>query len=127
MSRIKFPLLVILLVAGIFTGVVGIGSSMSTEQDGSMSCPFRGNVCQMTITEHLAQWHGLLQATVKPPLAILLHLIWVSVVLFVVLPKLDFTPSISYVWAKGRDSTLKLFDYLLQAFSRGILHSQIYA
>ena len=114
-------------------GVFGVGVGMEMNDGQMFSCPFTAgqkSICQMNITEHIAQWQ---QAFIGIPtkedfLALIIVLLAVILVLFAKpfsrLEKL--TELVARVLAYLRANFAKVFDPLLIAFSDGILNPKIY-
>lgn len=126
-------LLVILFF--VFINVFGVNAAMNhVGKNGQMgNCPFMGEmtaVCSMSVTEHLSKWvQSFLTIPAKSYAAVLLALLIYSV----------FAATIKSIKEKYNSSFIKnrtvsdtqlypkLFTHLRAAFSRGILHSRIYA
>lgn len=134
-SRNKFSenLILFTLTSFIFMSVLGIGVGMEMKDGQMSSCPFTAGqqaMCQMNITEHIAQWQ---QAFLGIPAktnfiafaAVLLIAIFASFIKpFPQLKKL--TASAARFLAYHRANFAKVFDPLFVAFSGGILNPKIY-
>lgn len=133
-----FKLTKFLLILAIFliplSGFFVLKSSMSMENNGVMSnCVFtvdRSEGCQMTISQHIAEWQQIFTLGSSSNQFLLLLTLLTAGTAFILLkelfPKSSYLENF-YVRYKRENPDLKLFDYLLQAISRGILHSRIYA
>jgi hypothetical protein len=110
-------------------------SSMSMDASGRMiNCPFmnsNSSLCQMTLAEHISQWQQFSTITREKSLLVSLF----SLLIFLYVAGFNITTK-AYEKLKHqrfRNSfyrykpELKLFDYLLLAFSNGLIHSKIYA
>lgn len=113
--------------------ILGIGMGMEMTDGQMSSCPFTAGqetICQMDITEHIAQWQ---QAFVGIPakgdtLALAVLLFVVALIPFVKLhlqlEKLTELAARLFIYYKTQ--FVKIFDPLLIAFSDGILNPRIY-
>ncbi len=110
-------------------------SSMSMDSSGRMiNCPFmkgHSSLCQMTLAEHISQWQQF--STMTREKSLLLSLFALLIILYAVgititkklYEKLKYQQSLNHFYRYRPE--LKLFDYLLLAFSNGLIHSKIYA
>ncbi|MBI2327696.1 hypothetical protein HYU92_05260 [Candidatus Curtissbacteria bacterium] len=126
-------LAVSILLAFSLTGTLAM-TVMDMDHEGSMSnCILmvqeKEQSCQMTITQHIASWQQMFAAVSSANiLSLVLVLIPLGLGLsFLKRVMLDPPELQLYKRYVKENSSLKLFDYLLLAFSRGILHSKIYA
>lgn len=109
--------------------------SMPTDESGKMvNCPFMSgssSFCQMGALEHVSQWKQLFTAIQERSLLLFLSalLVFLPVALFAInaraYERLKFQRFRNYLY--WRRPEIKLFDYLVVAFSQGNIHSQIYA
>lgn len=112
--------------------ILGLNLSMNIDDKGKISsCSLMGlepGPCQMTLNDHLMQWQQIFATTFNTSLLPLLLLAFTFSVGFITLFKnVEYTFLQLHQRYKRENSNLKLFDHLLLAFSRGILHPQIYA
>lgn len=129
---IKYLAIITLFAVSTLT-ILGLNLSMNIAGNGKMSsCSLMGlesRPCQMTLNDHFVQWQQIFTATFNGSLVPLLLLAFTFSVGFITLFKKD----VEYMFLqlhqryKRENSLFKLFDHLLLAFSRGILHPQIYA
>ena len=108
--------------------------SMSTDMNGHMvHCPFMNSslgFCQMSISEHISQWQQFFSMIREKSLMLTLFsfVIVFSVGLFTHHRFKDTTQYQTFHnYLYRYKPELKLFDYLLLAFSQGIIRSKIYA
>ena len=106
--------------------------SMDKNQQGNMEgCVFTGNtaLCNMSVTEDIAQWQNLFTAIPQKSFDLLIALS-LAIIAFLVGNKLARSPD-GYQSSRQRCyakqfSTLGIATPLRLAFSRGILHPKIY-
>lgn len=133
MKSITKYLAIITLFALSSLGILGLNLSMDMEDNNQMSnclfMPADSGQCQMSITDHLSKWQGMFLAVLDSSLILILFTILSLGLIFSVIRYSSTDPPEIYLGEhlKKENSRLKLFDYLLQAMSRGILHSKIYA
>lgn len=90
----------------------------------------QNNACVMNIANHIDQWESALLGVFQSPVTSLFTLL--AVLLTAGIIRLQRTQQ-EALWRhrlrlhRWRSVLLKLFDSIIQAFSQGILHSQIYA
>ena len=115
----------------VFMSLLGLGIGMEMKDGQMSSCPFavgEASLCQMSITEHIAQWQQSFLGipTNRGLLAfLLLVIILISFTKpFSSPPKL--TQSAERLFAYQKANFAKIFDPLLSAFSDGILNPKIY-
>lgn len=135
-SRIKFFdkkfLILLAILAFSLIGGFGLNLGMNIASNGKMSsCNLMSSesgICQMNLNDHLTQWQQMFTASFNASLLPLLLLAFTFSLAFTTLFR-----DVEYMFLqlhqryKRENSIFKLFDYLLLAFSRGILHPQIYA
>ena len=132
-KKVSENLIFFTLTSFIFMSILGIGVGMEMKDGQMSSCPFTAGqeaMCQMNITEHIAQWQ---QAFLGIPtkgdfLALAVLLFAVALIPFAKqffqLKKL--TESAARLFAYHKANLAKVFDPLLTAFSDGILNPKIY-
>jgi hypothetical protein len=113
--------------------ILGMGVGMEMKDGQMSSCPFTAgevSVCQMNITEHIAQWQ---QAFLGIPtkgdvLTLAVLLLAVALIPFAKPPfQLEkLTKLAAQLFAHHKANLVKVFDPLLIAFSDGILNPKIY-
>lgn len=114
--------------------VLGLGLGMEHNPDGGMKdCVFMVDdgmsvVCTMSVAEHLMSWQQFLLMSPQNNLNSLLGTIAVGILMPALLlctsHQKQETPS--FKLQRWRARIMKLFDYLLQAFSQGLLRSKVY-
>ncbi len=110
-------------------------SSMSMDMTGHLAhCPFMddsSSFCQMSISEHISQWQQIFTVVRGKSLALSLLplLVFLCALVLTVTTKayekLKYQRFRKYFYRYKPE--LKLFDYLLSAFSQGLIHPKIYA
>jgi len=130
-------LLGLALIAFLSVAFFGASQTMGMDQqsDGTMGgCMFTGmeEICEMSFTEHLAQWQSMFTTTVTQNaftviLLLLLAVVFVTVGIF----KRNLLLLFSYYTTRWRlyikqNPNLSLFNPLKEAFSQGILNPKIY-
>lgn len=115
----------------LFIGGFGMNLSMLMQDDGKMSeCPLMVNsssFCQMSVTEHISKWLQMFLAIpFSGALFILLGLVF-AVWYLSQRNYFSLSPPMRLKFYKREHPDIKLFDNLLLAFSKGILHPKIYA
>lgn len=128
--RILIALTILLFV---FVSVFGVSTAMNHEENGRMGgCPFMGEVtaiCSMNAVEHLSAWiQSFLTIPIKSYVTVLLGILLVYLALNVnsikeKLTQLFLTKRIIL----ERQQYPQVFNHLRFLFSKGILHSRIYA
>ena len=108
-------------------------SSISMDMNGRMiNCPFMNSIsslCQMSVSDHINQWQQFF--TMIREKSLLLSLLSVSLYIvgfFITIKtyeKLKYQLFRNYFYRYRPE--IKLFNNLELAFSRGIIHSKIYA
>lgn len=107
---------------------------MHMNKDGRMSnCPMQANsssICQMNTTEHITKWQALFTATTRSSnLFLLIALLTVAFIYIMTLKRrtnLQSSSYFSYKYTLYKLPEVKLFNYLLAAFSDGIIHPKLY-
>lgn len=132
-SQKIFASLALLVFA--FISLFGVNAAMNHEENGQMgSCPFMGEmtaICSMNAVEHLSAWIQSFQTIpAKSYAAILLSLLFIYSVFASTVKPLKEKYDLSFIKNRIVVDDIgypKLFDHLRFAFSKGILHSRIYA
>jgi len=126
----------ILAITGVltlmFVAVLGVGMGMNMRSNGSMAgCLFMnhpGALCPMNALEHVARWQKIFSAI--PALRLLYISLFALQLLYILSSSLltNFKPDLKRtLHALVKDNKLLIFfDYLILAFSRGILNPKIY-
>lgn len=110
----------------VLVSAFGVGLAMEPDQNGHMpGCPLMGeqvNICLMNVVEHMAKWQQLFTA-----IPIILLLLTVAL-LIVWTRKPDVFSSARTLSPPIRtnEPKINLFNHLVAAFSRGILHPRLY-
>lgn len=125
----------LILFTFVSVGILGMNIGMAKDRDGNMrGCLFgmrQAAICQMNVAEHMVKWQQGRMGITKNVRLLLVTLLSVLVIL-PYLGKILKKPRANFVIAKLRyykkqEHVFKLFQYLLVAFSRGILNPRIYA
>ena len=131
--KLSENIIIFVLASFAFASIFGVGMGMETE-DGQMSgCPFMANqatLCQMSATEHIAQWQQtFLGIPTKIGLIVLIVILLAAVVIPFAKPFSQvgkLTELAARLFTYQRTHFIKVFDPLLIAFSDGILNPKIY-
>lgn len=124
------------IAAFLIIGFWGLLSMHANEQGEMMHCPLMASsetMCPMNIAEHIMSWQQTFTLTKEGKsllfsLAILLALLAASTLSFFRHCRADKPVLLKYrLYLIRHRPDIKLFNYFLVAFSRGILHSRIYA
>lgn len=131
---VKSPILALSIF--IFVSIFGLSLSMDKGENGTMSsCKFmyeESQVCQMSLADHLSSWQNMF-AAISDSQAFYLFLTVIflgfSFLTFSILTKSQgnvlFLDSRQHY--KQGNFEIKLFDWLLIAFSKGTIHPKIFA
>lgn len=126
-------LTLIALFTFIFITLFGLNLSMNMDKDGKMpNCPTMSNssaICQMSTTEHIARWQAMFTATYQSGNLFLLAALFTVAFIYISFKRqTDLKSSLdsAYRYYLYKQPEAKLFNYLTQAFSDGILHPKIY-
>lgn len=127
-----------ILILGVITFLVvsfwGLHSMSTDESEIMVNCPFMqgfSNFCQMNVSEHISQWKQLFTVIQAKNLLLFLStlLVLLPITLFTVstraYERLKFQLIRNYLYRHKPE--IKLFNYLVIAFSQGDIHSQVYA
>lgn len=116
----------------ILVAILGVGMEMNMGSSGSMTgCLFmnhQGALCPMNALEHIAKWQEIFNAI--PSLKFAYASIFILLLLYVL-------PSLSPIGSKQgleqsphalarNNALLASLDYIMLAFSQGLLHPKIY-
>lgn len=132
-GKLSENFIIFVLASFAFMSILGMGVGMEMKDGKMSSCPFTAGqetMCQMNITEHIAQWQqaflGILTKTdfLALAVALLIAIIASFIKSFPQLKKLT-APTAQFL-AYHRANCAKVFDQLLVAFSDGILNPKIY-
>lgn len=135
-KRFNQAVILFATVAFLSVGVFGFtypANSMKLRSDGTMSgCLFTGGakVCNMSFTNHLSQWQGMLTAT-SPKISLILfsYLLALAVMIFASARLRAILASESSVSSKfyiKQTSYIPIFNSLKEAFSQGIINPKIF-
>lgn len=130
--EIKKFLILLTIFTSFFLGVLALNLNMNMNDNGKMSrCNLIGmesRPCQMTINDHLGRWQQMFATIVNwSPTIVLLLMVAITIGFVTLFKNLEHVFLQLHQRYKKENSIFKLFDYLLLAFSKGILHPQIYA
>lgn len=139
----RAPKLLTILILGIFLiiGLFGLELSMQINSNGLMSdCVMMsshelpGTLCPMSVAEHVAQWQQMFVSVEGKSINLLVALLMAVPLSGLIFTQLEsfFSRAIIRFKQKGKcyqkeHIQIRLFDYLVRLFSRGIIHSQVYA
>ena len=133
MKSLTKYLVIVTLFALSSLGIFGLNLNMETGDSNQMSnclfMPADSGQCQMSITDHLSKWQGMFLAVLDSSLVLIIFTVLSLGLIFSVIRYTSIDPPQLYLYErlKKENSRLKLFDYILQAMSRGILHAKVYA
>lgn len=121
----------IALLIFIFIAFFGLNLSMPIDKDGKMSnCPVMehsSSLCQMGTAEHIAKWQQMFTATLQSGSLFFLALLAVAFIYISHKRQTDLQSSyFAFRYYLYKHPDVKLFNYLTQAFSDGILHPKLY-
>lgn len=124
-------ILAVLTVAVFITvAFFGINSGMDVRQDGSMAgCVFdKSTVCLMSVIEHIAQWSNIFTATSEKNIFSIFTLGLLLLTAFFKRCAINLFNCVlpEFRIYRVKNNISKLFDYIIQAFSSGILNPKIY-
>lgn len=134
MNSLKKILALMAVLTLILVVILGVGMEMNMDKGGSMTGCFFLNyqgplaLCPMSALEHMARWQEAFSAV---PVLRLLSISLFALQLLYLLPTslvADLKPNVKRsLHALSRDRRLLIcFDYLVLAFSQGILHPKIF-
>lgn len=133
MSGIIKYLAIIILFTFSYLGIFGLNLSMKMDNGNHMSsCVFMlqdSGQCQMSISDHIAKWQETFSATAASDLVLILFVLLSLAIIYSITRYYTVDPPKLYLYQrfKKENDMIKLFDYLLQAMSSGILQSKVYA
>lgn len=129
-SKLIIMVGIIAFLAMSFSGLY----SMPMDEHGEMrDCPFMKNsayLCQMSVIEHIVHWRQLFILIMDNNFSLLFFVFFFFPVLLSFMNSKVRDKLFSQRFYKSfcRDKPeIKLFNYLLIAFSQGILHPRVYA
>lgn len=138
-ERMHIVRFLVFVVAALgFLTLVGLGpwhaTQMTMDEEGLMrNCIFdvgEQSICTMDVFEHLGFWHRLLVAVPQKVVASTVLAMFLAVLTagfwYRRQSLIADVQGVSEQIYSHQDFRLKLFDYLHQAFSHGILHTKIY-
>lgn len=132
-KKLSENLILFTLISFVFMSILGIGVGMEMKNGQMSFCPFTAGqetMCQMNITEHIAQWQqAFLGIPTKGDIFTLVVLLFAVALIPFVKPffQLEKLTELSVrLLAYHRANLVKVFDPLLIAFSDGILNPKIY-
>jgi len=131
-GKLSENLIPFVLASFVFMSLFGIGISMEIKDGQMSSCPFmasEASLCQMSATEHIAQWQqAFLGVPAKSSVLILALLLLVFAIVPFAKPlsQIKQTEMVARFLFYLRDIANKILDPLLLAFSDGILNPKIY-
>lgn len=114
----------------LFVMLFGLNLSMKTLGDGSMSdCPFamgQSSMCQMPASDHLSKWQQTFTATLQ----FAYYPFFLTVFVFIfrsLIYQFTLAPprTVAFYRYRLNHPDTKLFNFLLQAFSDGIIQPKI--
>ncbi|OGZ04860.1 MAG: hypothetical protein A2845_05200 [Candidatus Lloydbacteria bacterium RIFCSPHIGHO2_01_FULL_49_22] len=125
----KKAVALIMLSVFFLVGGWSISMGMTMQTNGTMTpCPFmddNGASCPMSLVAHIADWQQL--STARPTdvsLAVIALVLLFFVQYFA--ERID-RPPLSLEHLRARNARVRFFATLFSAFSRGILHSRLFA
>lgn len=133
MFRSQKILIPLVLSFFVFVSVFGVNAAMNHEENGQMgNCPFMGEmtaICSMNAVEHLSVWiQTFLTIPIKSYVTVLLGILLIYFALNVKPVKEKFSQLFIIKSAiLERQRYPQVFNHLRAFFSKGILHSRIYA
>lgn len=117
-----------------FISTFGLALSMRTDKMGNMTdCPLMRTsetLCPMSPIEHIAQWQQLFTAIQQNNSTVLLAAMLVAAAFFLPINRTAVCDSlITFLYRRHKRGSpaTQLYNYLLVAFSDGILHPKLYA
>lgn len=132
-KKLSENLILFTFISFVFMSVLGIGMGMEMKDGQMSSCPFTAGqqtMCQMNITDHIAQWQqAFLGIPTKGNTIALAILLFAVVFIAFVKPFFQLeklTELAARLFAHHKANLAKVFDPLLVAFSDGILNPKIY-
>lgn len=114
----------------IFITLFGLNLSMQMSEDGRMTvCPFttgQSSMCQMPAADHLSKWQQTFAATLQFAYYLFFLAIFVFAFRFLIYQFTLAPPStLAFYRYKINHPDTKSFNFLLQAFSDGIIQPKI--
>ena len=106
---------------------------MSDWQGKMVNCPFMAgssSFCQMNLFEHISQWKQLFTAVHGKSLLSFLSVLLIFLPIALLAADARAYNRLKLQWLRSHlyryKPEIKLFDYLVVAFSQGIIHPEIY-
>ena len=123
-------LTIIILSLFLFIKVFALGMSMHDPNHMFMGlCPFMSSTesfCEMQVLEHIADWNTMFVSTLATWL-LLVEMITLIFFVFYLAKKIFSPPPTTVNFYPQHHPDYKVFFYLQNFFSRGILHPRLYA
>lgn len=118
-------LLIILVVAFAVISIFGLWNHYNMEMNGTETadtCSFVAQPCDMNLREHIAMWQSFFTA---PNISYLTYLLLIAafILSYFIIPK---PKQILKAWHYLKHNFVISFNYLIQAFSQGILNPKVY-
>ncbi len=115
----------------VFIILFGLNLSMQIMEDGRMSnCPFttgQSSMCQMPSGDHISKWQQTFIAIFQSAYYLIFLVPFIIVFRFLIYQFTLASPStLAFHSYKIHHPDSKTFNYLLEAFSNGILHPKLY-
>ncbi|KKR51350.1 MAG: hypothetical protein UT84_C0001G0035 [Candidatus Curtissbacteria bacterium GW2011_GWA1_40_16] len=127
-----FKIFIIFAILGLsFSSFLSLDHNMGGKYSGKMSsCLFvaaNSTTCQMSVGEHLLEWQETFVASISSNFIYILSLLAILLpVTFIKFGGNDPPPLLPKRHDK-ENSALNIFNYLLCALSKGLVHPEIYA
>lgn len=123
-------ILVIFAIFGFsFSSFLALNHNMGNDHNQKISncLLMMTNSCQMNIAEHLLIWQETFLASANSNFIFILSLLAVSLSVTYIKYGGNDPPPLLLKRYEKENRSLNIFNYLLNALSRGIVHSEIYA
>ena len=137
LTKAVFTMMIVAFLAFSLFGLIASVNTMRMDANGSGTmndCLFglQGHVCNMTFTQHIGIWQGISAMSLKNVFSLDLLMLGIMAILFVAtLGKNLFFEShkltLQYRLYTKQNLHILSFNYLQEAFSRGILNPKIYS
>lgn len=118
------------LITFLFVTLLGLNLSMQMGEDGKMSdCPFmmgQFSMCQMPAADHLSRWQQSFTAILQVAYYLFFLVVFIYVFRFLIYQFTLAPPEdLAFYRYKINHPNTKLFNFLLRAFSDGIVQPKI--
>ncbi len=127
-SRVILALTTLILLIAMV--IFGLNASMNMDSHGNMvSCPLmNGNasICRMNIVEHLSAWQSLSAAVMPNVISLLLVFTFLLMSISSKIGENDHYAAKNFLRNKNQNFIALLFNPILLALGRGILHTKVY-